>query len=65
MQKARAEMSHWNEYDYLIVNESFDRAVEEMATIVRARGLHRDAQSHRHARLLESLGALESTPRIR
>lgn len=65
MQKARAEMSHWNEYDYLIVNQAFDRAVEEMATIVTARQLHRDAQQARHAALLESLGALESTPRIR
>ena len=65
MQKARAEMSHWNEYDYLIVNQAFDRAVEEMATIISARQLHRDAQQARHAALLDSLGALESTPRIR
>ncbi len=65
MQKARAEMSHWAEYDYLIVNQAFDRAVEEMATIISARQLHRDAQEVRHDALLKSLGALESTPRIR
>lgn len=65
MQKARAEMSHWNEYDYLVVNQAFDRAVEEMGTIISARQLHRDAQQARHAALLDSLGALESTPRIR
>jgi len=65
MQKARAEMSHWAEYDYLIVNQAFDRAVEEMATIISARQLHREAQQARHAALLESLGALESNPRIR
>jgi len=65
MQKARAEMSHWAEYDYLVVNQAFDRAVDEMATIISSRQLHREAQQVRHAALLESLGALESTPRIR
>jgi guanylate kinase len=58
-------MSHWNEYDYLVINEAFDRAVEDMATIIAARQLQREAQSARHAALLASLGALESTPRIR
>jgi guanylate kinase len=65
MQKARAELSHWNEYDYLIVNHAFDRAVEEMATIVCAGQLRRASQSARHGALLRALGALDSTPQIR
>ncbi len=66
MQKARAEMSHWNEYDYLLVNEKFDQAVEDLATVVRARQIHREVQGPRHARLVETLLAtVDSTPQIR
>jgi guanylate kinase len=66
MQKARAEMSHWSEYDYLLVNEQFDRAVEDLATILGARQLHREVQKTRHSGLIEGLLApVESTSPIR
>jgi len=55
MQKARAEMSHWSEYDYLLINEKFDEAVEALATILTARQLHREVQSRRHVALIQSL----------
>lgn len=52
---AREEMSHHDEFDYLIVNEDFDTAVEELCAIFRASRLRRDAQRQRHASLLAAL----------
>jgi guanylate kinase len=36
MREARGEISHWREFDYVIVNEHLDRAVEDVAGILRA-----------------------------
>ena len=66
MQKARAEMSHWVEYDYVVINEKFDQAVEEMATIIGAQQLSRAVQGERHAALIQTLlGTLDSGGPIR
>jgi guanylate kinase len=35
---AVADMSHWGEFDYVVVNDVFDRAVDELAAIVTDRG---------------------------
>lgn len=35
---AVADMSHWREFDYVVVNDDFGRAVEELAAIVSGRG---------------------------
>ncbi|MBL8271843.1 MAG: guanylate kinase [Steroidobacter sp.] len=34
-----ADMSHWNEFDYVVVNDDFERATAELQTIVGGRGL--------------------------
>jgi guanylate kinase len=52
---ARDEMSHYDEFDYLIVNEDFDRAVVEMCSIFAACRLRRDRQLARHAELVARL----------
>lgn len=52
---ARDEMSHYGEYDYLIVNDDFDTAVAEMGAIFAASRLRRDVQLARHARLIGTL----------
>jgi guanylate kinase len=44
MARARDEISHWAEYDYVLVNIDIDRAAEELITIVRAERLRRDRQ---------------------
>lgn len=36
MQAARSEMSHFAEYEFLLVNDDFDVALEELCAIVRA-----------------------------
>lgn len=57
---AREEMSHYGEFDYVIVNEVFETAVAEMGSIFTASRLRRDAQAARHARLIASLLAEEA-----
>ena len=52
---ARDEMSHFGEYDYLIVNDDFDEAVAEMCAIFTASRLRRDRQIARYSRLLTAL----------
>jgi len=43
MRDARAEISHWAEFDQLIVNDHFDTALEELLTIIND---HRTQQPH-------------------
>lgn len=57
---AREEMSHYGEFDYVIVNEMFDTAVGEMCAIFVASRLRRDRQVARHARLITALLADDS-----
>lgn len=52
---AREEMSHYTEFDYVIVNEHFDTAVAEMCAIFTASRLRREAQVARHSRLITQL----------
>ena len=55
MANARGEMAHHGDFDYLIVNEVFDTAVDEMCAIFAASRLRREQQQQRHAALLEAL----------
>jgi guanylate kinase len=44
MAKAADEMSHWAEYDYIVVNREIDQAVAEVAAILAAERLRRERQ---------------------
>lgn len=44
MSKAAAEISHWREYDYVLVNESLDDTLLKIDTILRAERLKRTRQ---------------------
>lgn len=44
MTKARDEISHWAEYDYVLVNREIDAAADQLIAIVRAERLRRDRQ---------------------
>ena len=48
-------MSHYTEFDYVIVNEDFQVAVAEMCSIFAASRLRRDRQVLRHAGLIAAL----------
>ena len=44
MAKSRDEISHWAEYDYVLVNNDLDAAFAELKTILQAERLRRDRQ---------------------
>ena len=44
MAKAEAEISHWAEYDYVLVNRDLDEAEEALRTILTAERLRRERQ---------------------
>ncbi|WP_407927512.1 guanylate kinase [Fuscibacter oryzae] len=44
MAKSQSEISHWAEYDYVIVNRDIDNAFNELTTILEAERLRRDRQ---------------------
>lgn len=44
MAKSLAEISHWSEYDYVLINDDIDRAEAELKTILKAERLRRDRQ---------------------
>ncbi|GIX34676.1 MAG: guanylate kinase [Lysobacteraceae bacterium] len=52
---AREEMSHLHEFDYLVINQDFDRATDELQAIFVASRLRRAAQLERHADLVKKL----------
>ena len=52
---AREEMSHYGEFDYLVVNDNFERALHELAAIVEARRLTTHRQAVRQAAVLADL----------
>ena len=55
MRDAVSEMSHYDEYDYLIINDDFRQAQDALASILRSRRLRLDAQAGRHGALLAAL----------
>jgi guanylate kinase len=44
MARSRDEISHWAEYDYVLVNERLETAEDELKAIVRAERLRRNRQ---------------------
>ena len=52
---AREEMSHIAEFDYVIINDLFEVAVEDLLAIIRTQRLRRDKQLWRHQELLQKL----------
>lgn len=46
MDKAMAEISHWGEYDYVLVNHELGDSVSAIEAIIRAEKLRRNRQPH-------------------
>lgn len=55
MDLAADEMDHYDEYDYIVVNDQFEKAVDELRSIILAERLRQPKQQRRHAELLRSL----------
>ncbi|MBV1910907.1 MAG: guanylate kinase [Kangiellaceae bacterium] len=55
MDAAISEMSHFNEYDYLVINDDFSSAVAEIKAIILAERQKLPVQRKKHAHLLSNL----------
>jgi len=55
MKDARAEISHWNEFDFVIINDDFDQALADLQSIVRHRKPRRPEQIDRNDDLVAEL----------
>ena len=55
MRQAISEMSHWQEYDYLLVNDDFSLALSELKAIFVANRLELARQQEKNAALLAEL----------
>jgi guanylate kinase len=55
MQDAVSEMSHYSEFDYLIINDDFAKALQELLAVVLARRQRTTVQSQKQQNLLENL----------
>ncbi|AYG58647.1 guanylate kinase [Rhizobium jaguaris] len=58
---SRAEIAHWREYDYVIINDDLDAAFDAVQSIVKAERLRRD---RRHGMFDFVRGLLEETPKL-
>jgi guanylate kinase len=55
LRDAVGDMSHWSEFDYVVVNDDFERAVGDLATLVEGRGQHLSADRPELQALLATL----------
>lgn len=55
MQQAVSEMSHYDEYDYLIINDDFEQALVDFSAIIKGNRLARAQQSLKHSDMLKDL----------
>ena len=55
MKEAASETSHYAEFDYLIVNDQFDVALEELKSVLRARRVRIEAQKEKITSILKDL----------
>jgi len=57
MRDAQAEISHWAEFDQLVINDDFDTALEELLTIINDHRLHRTHKVNKnYQHLAQQLG---------
>jgi len=53
--ESREEIAHVDDFDYLVVNDEFADALNDLRSIVTTRRLRREAQARRHAALIADL----------
>jgi guanylate kinase len=54
---SREELAHVDEFDYVIVNDAFERALEDLVAIVRSTRLRRVVQGEKLRQLVDSIRA--------
>ena len=62
MREAVSEMSHYVDYDYLIINDDFAKALDDLKAIFHASRLQQKRQQQRYGKLLAELLGLAALP---
>jgi guanylate kinase len=55
LRDAAEDLGHWNEFDYVVINDRFEQALEDLRAIVEDRGSHLLAQGPEVARFAAAL----------
>lgn len=55
MSKAISEISHYDEYDYVIVNDDFEKTLKDLQSILQSERLTKDYQQKQNAMLIQQL----------
>ncbi|TWX74198.1 guanylate kinase [Colwellia sp. C1TZA3] len=55
MAQAQTECSHYQEFDYIIINDNFEQALADLTTVVKNQRLKRSQQASEHQGLFEEL----------
>ena len=55
MSKAISEISHYDEYDYVIVNDDFEKALKDLQSILQSERLTKGYQQKQNAMLIQQL----------
>ena len=55
MRDAQAEISHWDEFDFLIINDKFDEALGELHSIIRSGKLRQSHDQKQYGEILAEL----------
>ena len=55
MQKAVSEMSHYDEYEYLIINDNFEQALVDFNAIIKCNRVKQSQQAIKHCDMLKEL----------
>jgi guanylate kinase len=55
MRDAQAEISHWDEFDFLIINDNFDEALSDLQAIVRTGKSNRPVTARKRREILAEL----------
>ncbi len=55
MQDAVSEMQHYDEFDYLVINDNFNMALDDLSAIIHAQRLNTIQQSKKYQSILKTL----------
>ena len=55
MDEAVSEMSHYGESDYLVINDDFDLALQDLLSVIRSYRLQQSLQAASHQQLITEL----------
>ena len=55
MRDAQAEISHWDEFDYLVINDNFDSALSDLHSIIRTGKPIREVNEEQNVEILAEL----------